>query len=81
MIRTFGFELEVANVEKAKVKLPKGYSWSEDETIINTNGKAVKSSSKFGGELNTRPFKLCFRDRDELREVFKQIFEAGGKCT
>ena len=79
--RTIGFELEIADVEKNMVSLPSGYSWSKDETIINTNGKAVKSSSSYGGELNTRPLKLCQSDREELREVIRQVFLHGGKCT
>ncbi|MDD3404958.1 MAG: amidoligase family protein [Paludibacteraceae bacterium] len=82
LCRTIGFELEVANVDKSKVTLPEGYSWSEDETIVNTNGKIVKSrTSLFGGELNTRPMSLCQSDRDEFRNVVKQIFENGGRNT
>lgn len=79
--RTFGFEFEVADVEKQKIVLPTGYSWSKDETIINTDGRIVKSSSLYGGELNTRPFVLTQQDRAEIKDVLTQMFLFGGKCT
>ena len=79
--RTFGFEFEVADVEKSRVTLPSGYSWSKEETIVNSDGRIVKSSFPRGGELNTPPLLLRQSFRKEVRDVLTQIFEAGGRCT
>lgn len=79
--RTFGFEFEVADVEKSRVALPSGYSWSKEETIVNSDGRIVKSSFPIGGELNTPPLLLRQSFRKEVRDVLAQIFEAGGRCT
>ena len=51
--RTFGVEIEMCNLDRSKVVLPEGYSWSKDEEIVNTDGS---SNKKFGGEVNTPPF-------------------------
>ena len=79
--RTFGFEFEVADVEKSRVTLPSGYSWSKEETIVNSNGHIVKCSAPRGGELNTPPLLLRQRCREEVEGVLTQIFNAGGRCT
>lgn len=79
--RTFGFEFEVADVEKSRVTLPSGYSWSKEETIVNSDGRIVKSSFPRGGELNTPPLLLRQSFRKEVRDVLAQIFGAGGRCT
>lgn len=73
--RTFGLEIEMCNFDKAKVHLPCGFSWSEEETIFNTNSK---SSKHFGGEINTPPLVLCQEDRDKVRNIYSQLIEAGG---
>lgn len=78
MERTVGFELEVADVEKSKVFLHPGYSWSNDETIVNTYGKIVKATSLYGGELNTPPLNFNQQDRALLRSVFESIFSNRG---
>ena len=36
--RTFGIELELANVEKRKIFFPSDYQWDEEEVIHNTDG-------------------------------------------
>ena len=80
--RTFGFELEMADVNKSEVCLPTGYSWSEDETITNTDGKIVNSrTSMFGGELNTPPLRLCHSDLETLKNVIDNLYSAGGHGT
>ena len=40
--RTFGIEIEMCNLERSKVSLPEGYSWSKDEQIYNTDGSTNK---------------------------------------
>ena len=80
--RTFGFELEMADVDKRNVSLPDGYSWSVDETITNTDGHIVNSrTSVFGGELNTPPLSLCHSDLLTLKGVIDNLYLAGGHGT
>ena len=73
--RTFGIEIEMCNLERAKVSLPPGYSWSADEEIVNTDGT---SNNKFGGEINTPPLHLCMNDLHELKAVYESMVNAGG---
>lgn len=74
--RTFGIEIEMCNVDRQKVTLPKGYTWSQDEKIFNTNAKVSK---RYGGEVNTPPLHLCQKDRLELKSVYSSLVDAGGK--
>lgn len=75
--RTFGIEIEMCNLERSKVSLPEGYSWSKDEQIYNTDGSTNKS---FGGEVNTPPLHICFlKDLHDLRSVYESMVVAGGK--
>lgn len=75
--RTFGIEIEMCNLERSKVSLPEGYSWSKDEQIYNTDGSANKS---FGGEVNTPPIHLCcLKELHDLRSVYESMVAAGGK--
>ncbi len=74
--RTFGIEIEMCNLDRQKVILPAGYSWSKDEDIVNTDGT---SNKKFGGEVNTPPLHLCTKDLHELRSVYESMVNAGGK--
>ena len=75
--RTFGIEIEMCNLERSKVSLPEGYSWSKDEQIYNTDGSTNKS---FGGEVNTPPLHICcLKDLHDLRSVYESIVVAGGK--
>lgn len=73
--RTFGIEIEMCNVERDKVSLPNGYSWSKDEEIVNTDGSYNK---QFGGEVNTPPLHLCQEDLHNLRSVYESMVKAGG---
>lgn len=79
--RTFGLELEFADVEKAKVFLPDGYSWSKEEKITNTDKTNGTYSAKRGGEINTPPLSLCGSDLRTLRKVFESALDADGKVT
>lgn len=74
--RTFGIEIEMCNVERSKVELPKGYSWSKEENIFNTDGS---SNRNFGGEVNTPPLHLCTKDLHELKGLYESMVDAGGK--
>lgn len=75
--RTFGIEIEMCNLERSKVSLPEGYSWSKDEQIYNTDGSTNKS---FGGEVNTPPLHICcLKDLHDLRSVYESMVVAGGK--
>jgi len=75
--RTFGVEIEMCNLDRSKVVLPEGYSWSKDEEIVNTDGS---SNKKFGGEVNTPPLNICsLKDLHGLRSVYESMVEAGGK--
>lgn len=73
--RTFGIEIEMCNLERAKVSLPPGYKWSAEEEIVNTDGS---SNKQFGGEVNTPPSRLCMKDLHELRSVYESMVNAGG---
>lgn len=79
--RTLGFELEIPDVERAAVNLPEGYSWSMDEQITNTDGKKYTAHAKFGGEINTRPLRICQKDREELRNLLQECYANGGKIA
>ena len=75
--RTFGVEIEMCNLDRSKVFLPEGYSWSKDEEIVNTDGS---SNKKFGGEVNTPPLNICsLKDLHGLRSVYESMVKAGGK--
>lgn len=75
--RTFGIEIEMCNLERSKVSLPEGYSWSKYEQIYNTDGSTNKS---FGGEVNTPPIHLCcLKELHDLRSVYESMVAAGGK--
>lgn len=75
--RTFGIEIEMCNLERAKVTLPEGYSWSKEESIDNTD---CSSNKQFGGEVNTPPLHLCcLKELHDLRSVYESMVAAGGK--
>lgn len=67
----------MCNLERPKISLPEGYSWSKDEQIYNTDGSTNKS---FGGEVNTPPLHICcLKDLHDLRSVYESMVVAGGK--
>ena len=69
-------EIEMCNVDRLHVSLPAGYSWSQDESIFNTDGTVSK---RFGGEVNTPPLRLCHKDRDDLMTIYFEMATAGGR--
>lgn len=73
--RTFGIEIEMCNLDRSKVSLPPGYSWSKEEDIVNTDGSCNK---RFGGEINTPPLRLCMKDLHGLKSVYESMVQAGG---
>lgn len=74
--RTFGIEIEMCNLDRSKVLLPAGYSWSKDEEIVNTDGS---SNKRFGGEVNTPPLHICsMSDLHNLKKCYDSMREAGG---
>ncbi len=75
--RTFGVEIEMCNVDRSKVLLPEGYTWSKDEEIVNTDGS---SKNGFGGEVNTPPLNITsLSDLHTLKSVYDSMVAAGGK--
>lgn len=79
--RTIGFELEIPDVERAAITLPEGYAWSKDEQITNTDGVKYSPNAKFGGEINTRPLRICQKDRAELRKLLHDCYSNKGKIA
>lgn len=79
--RTFGLEIEIADVEKSKVALPYGYSWSEDEIVHNTDGTKGRFISPFGGEINTPPLRVSHSSLIELCRLYSSLVRNGGKIT
>lgn len=75
--RTFGIELELANVEKRKIYFPSDYTWDEEEVIHNTDGTRGTISARYGGEINTPPMHLCHKDLDTFRKVVESCAENG----
>lgn len=75
--RTFGIEIEMCDLDRSKVTLPSGYSWSKDEEIVNTDGSCNK---KFGGEVNTPPLRLfSMQDLHNLKDTYNSMSAAGGR--
>lgn len=74
--RTFGVEIEMCNLDRHKVNLPDGFSWSKEEEIVNTDGS---SNKRFGGEVNTPPLHVCrMKDLHDLKACYDSMREAGG---
>lgn len=79
--RTFGLEIEFANVEKSKVKLPTGFEWSEAEVVHNTDGSRGTFGSKYGGEINTPPLYLTMKSKELIKSLYADLLNAGAKNT
>lgn len=75
--RTFGLELELANVEKAKIIMPEGFFWDKDEVVHNTDGSQGTYSYKYGGELNTVPMYLTHEYLNRLKDFLSQCISFG----
>lgn len=70
--RTFGIELEYADLDKRNVFFPHPFTWDEEEVIHNTDSTRGTVKARYGGEINTPPMHLCHQDTD----VFKRIVES-----
>lgn len=75
--RTFGLEIEYADLDKHNVYLPAPYTWDEEEVIHNTDGTRGTVSARYGGEINTPPMKLCHADLDTLKLVVDSCRDNG----
>lgn len=79
--RTFGLEIEFANVEKSKVNLPIGFEWSKDEVVHNTDGSRGTFSGNYGGEINTTPLLLTAKNKELVTSLYAELIDAGAKMT
>lgn len=79
--RTFGLEIEFANVEKKKVNLPSGFDWSKDEVVHNTDSSRGTYSAANGGEINTPPLLLTSDTRIMLKSLYDNLIDSGAKAT
>jgi hypothetical protein len=79
--RTFGLEVEFVNVEKRKVFLPTGFTWSKDEVVHNTDGTNGTFSNLYGGEINTPPLFLNHETKETLKKLYENLIAEGGKIT
>src|SRR5574344_1731479 len=79
--RTFGLELEFADVDKSGVILPDGFSWSKEETFVNNDGSNISANSKYGGEINTPPLPVKHEDIQKLKFVFNELLRNGGRLS
>lgn len=70
--RTFGIELEYADLDKKSVYFPAPFTWDEEEVIHNTDSTRGTVKARYGGEINTPPMRLTHADTD----VFKRIVES-----
>ncbi len=78
--RTFGMELEFADADKTLIELPSGYKWTDNKMTFmhNSDGSTVTHSGRYGGEINTRPYRYTEEDLKELKEFIQKIKDAGG---
>ena len=78
--RTFGLEMEYADMVKSMVHMPVGWGWDEEEVITNTDGTRGTPNGKVGGEINTAPMKVtsCL-NRADLKKVCESVAESNAK--
>lgn len=75
--RTFGVEIEMIDLDRRKVTLPAGYSWSPEEEIVNSDGSCNK---QYAGEVNTPPLHIfSMKDLHSLRDMYESMRNAGGR--
>lgn len=79
--RTFGLEMEYADMDKTKVYLPQGWTWDEEEVITNTDGTRGTFTKPIGGEINTAPLTLTHNDMEKLHDVVRSIEISGAKVS
>ncbi|MCQ2348956.1 MAG: amidoligase family protein [Paludibacteraceae bacterium] len=79
--RTFGLEMEYADMVKSVVYMPSGWTWDEEEVITNTDGTRGTFRGSIGGEINTAPMRLCQSDRATLKSVVESINKSNAKVS
>ena len=67
--RTFGIELEYADLNKRNVYFPDPFTWDEEEVIHNTDATRGTVAARYGGEINTPPMLLRHKDIDVFRKI------------
>lgn len=76
MKKTFGVELEFADVYKGSI-LPDGAVWDyDDNTIVNSNGIANDNKGllyRYGGEINTRPTDTVREQVDHIEKIIDAV--------
>lgn len=78
--RTFGFELEFADSDKTLISLPEGYRWTDNKLTLmnNSDGSSVTHAGRYGGEINTRPYRYTNEDLQELKDFITLLRTTGG---
>ena len=75
--RTFGLEMEYADVDKHNSALPNGFEWDKVETIHNTDGTVGTWSGRYGGEINTVPMYFNHESKKLLKELLTTLCANG----
>lgn len=75
--RTFGIELEYADMDKSKIIMPEGFGWDEEEVIHNTDMTRGTVTYQYGGEINTPPMLLNHETTDPMKDLVRQCAAAG----
>lgn len=75
--RTFGLEMEYADVDKHNAILPKGFEWDKVETIHNTDGTIGTFRNRYGGEINTVPMLFNHNAKVSLKELLDSLCSNG----
>lgn len=75
--RTFGLEMEYADVDKHNAILPDGFEWNKVETIHNTDGTVGTWSGRYGGEINTLPMHFNHDVKVRLKDLLDSLRSNG----
>lgn len=75
--RTFGLEMEYADVDKHNAILPNGFEWDKVETIHNTDGTIGTYHNRYGGEINTVPMLFNHDAKVRLKELLNSLCSNG----
>ena len=78
--RTFGLELELADVYRERVKMPAGFKWDDLEIVQNTDMSEGRKKVPIGGELNSPPMKLCPESFRTINRFLTSAKENGAKA-
>ncbi|MBE6244248.1 MAG: hypothetical protein E7108_01835 [Bacteroidales bacterium] len=78
--RTFGLELELADVYRERVTMPPGFKWDDLEIVQNTDMSEGRKKVPIGGELNSPPMKLCSESFRTIGKFLSSAKENGAKA-